>query len=63
MEELLDTSKQQKKEGESKKVRKLCTLLLLKKAHDLFAAISQGIQRPSLWLLSINNGSKGKSEM
>lgn len=63
MEELLDTSKQQKKEGESKKVRKLCTLLLLRKANDLFAAISQGIQVPSLWLLSINNGSKGKSEM
>lgn len=29
------------------------------KANDLFAAISQGIQVPSLWLLSINNGSKG----
>ena len=41
MEELLDISKQQKKEGESKKVRKLCTLPLLKKANDLFAAISQ----------------------
>lgn len=26
MEELLDISKQQKKEGESKKARKLCTL-------------------------------------
>ena len=63
MEELLDISKQQKKEGESKKVRKLCTLPLLKKANDLFAAISQGIQVPSLWLLSINNGRKGKSEM
>lgn len=63
MEELLDTSKQQNKERESKKVRKLCTLPLLKKANDLFTAISQGIQVPSLWLLSINNGSKGKSEM
>lgn len=47
----------------SKKVRKLCTLPFLKKANDLFAAISQGIQVPALWLLSTNNGSKVKSEM
>ena len=36
---------------------------LLRKANDLFTAISQGIQVPSLWLLSINSGSKEKSEM
>lgn len=50
-EELLDISKQQNKGEESKKVRKLLALPLLKKANDLFASMSQGIQVPSLWLL------------
>lgn len=63
MKELLDISKQQEKRGESMKVRKLLVLPLLKQANDLFASISQGLQVPSLWLLSTNSGSKEKPEM
>lgn len=63
MKELLDISKQQEKRGESMKVRKLLVLPLLKQANDLFASISQGLQVPSLWLLSTNSGSKEKPGM
>lgn len=63
MEELLDISKQQKKRGGIKEGEEIMYSSLLRKANDLFVAISQGIQVPSLWLLSINSGGKEKSEM
>ena len=57
-EELADISKRQNKEEESE-----VTLSFVRKVNDLFAPVSQGIQAPSLWLLSTNSGIREKSEM